>query len=344
VQALRRSPQPVLLPDQAWEAGGALTPIAAHVAMESDELLLYYLVRSRGRPGLNALCLARSQDGTSWTKPDLGDGTNIVMRPAGPAMDWGEFMPTTILRDDATSDPAQRWKMIYWDRPEASSPPGICRASSPDGVTWFAHDVRPFITNANDAMSLVATPPGAESPLGPAAFYLYQQTWAYNPALPTARDNLKGMHRRISLWQAKAFDGPWVGPVTVLEPDAQDAPGLQFYWLTPWRTPHGYGGFLNCHHTEDQTMDVQWVTSRDGWTWFRAHDRRPILPLGPAGGFDCGLVIVAAPPVRWRDRAWVFYHGRATVHDGRRRHEDAPLPSPSRGIGLAEFPLELIEL
>lgn len=340
---LHRSPLPILLPDQPWEAGASLMAIAAFTDEANGDLLLYYLSRRSTLPEGNVLCLARSADGVKWTKPDLDDGTNIIMRGAGHKMNWGEFMPSSLIRDDAEPDPSRRWKMIYWDRPDPESPPGICLATSPDGLQWHRVHPRPVITNANDAMSFIAAQPGLKTPLGHATHFIYQQTWAYNPALPTDRDNLKGMHRRISIWKCEDFAGRWVGPITILEPDAQDSPDLQFYWLAPFHTRTGYGGFLNCHHTGDQTMDVQLVTSTDGWTWTRALDRQPLIPLGPRGGFDSGLVIVAALPVRWRDRVLVFYHGRATVHDGRPHYPSDPQPDPVSGIGLAEFSTDLLE-
>jgi len=340
---LHRSPQPVLLPDRPWEAGALLMAVAALVDEVTGDLLLYYLSRPGTSSEGNTLCLARSADGRTWNKPDLGDGTNIVMRGSGHAMNWGEFMPTTILREAVGTDSATRWKMVYWDRPDPTMSPGICLATSSDGLKWHRVHPRPVITNANDAMSLIAAQPSLKTPLGEATHFIYQQTWAYNPALPTERDNLKGMHRRISIWKCEDFAGRWVGPITILEPDAQDAPDLQFYWLSPFQTRTGYGAFLNCHHTGDQTMDVQLVTSPDGWTWTRAFDRQPLIPLGPRGNFDCGLVIVAARPVHWRDRVLVFYHGRATVHDGRPHFPADPLPNPVNGIGLAEFSPELLE-
>lgn len=339
---LHRSATPILQPDRPWEAGASLMAVAALIDATQGDLLLYYLARGPGLPHGNVLCLARSADAQTWTKPDLGDGTNIVMRNSGHAMNWGEFMPTTIIREPAEPDASRRWKMIYWDRPDPASSAGICLATSSDGLKWRPLHPRPVITNANDAMSLVVARPDVTTPLGAATHFLYQQTWAYNPALPTARDNLKGMHRRISIWKCEDFAGRWVGPITILEPDAQDAPDLQFYWLTPFTTATGYGALLNCHHTGDQTMDVQLATSTDGWTWQRAHDRQPVIPLGPRGAFDCSLTIVAAPPVRWRDRVLVFYHGRATVHDGRPHYPADALPAPASGIGLAVFPPSLL--
>jgi hypothetical protein len=342
---LSRSSQPVISADKDWEKEASFFAVAAIPDETAGAILLYYLARFDGQPLRNVLCLARSKDGRTWSKPDFGDGTNVVMRASGNTPGWGEFMPVTILRDKRESNPARRWKMLYWDCPDPSMPPGICLAVSPDGRDWKPLLSRPIITNMNDAMSMIDADPNPRDPRPKAAFFIYQQTWKYNPKLPTDRDTLKGMHRRISIWTSGAFEGGWNGPVTILEPDEQDPPDIQFYWLTPFRTDSGgYGGFMNCHHTGDQTMDVQLVSSADGWTWTRENGRKPLLGPGERGRFDCGSVYVWTQPVRWQGKVLLFYNGRATVHDGKPRYPGEPLPQPAGGIGLAEFSDELMTI
>lgn len=315
--------------------------IAALPDERDERILLYYLVRFHKEPHRNRLCLATSPDGVNWSKPQLADGTNIVMRGSANPATWGEFMPATILREDREPDPAQRWKMVYWDRPDPRLPSGICLATSPDGRAWHPVQSHPIITNANDAMSLIEGRMEYPTPVWRGAYYIYQQTWKFNPGLPTDRDNLKGMHRRISLWFTGAFKEGWIGPVTVLEPDSDDAPDVQFYWLTPFRTlSGGYGGLLSCHHTGNQTMDVQLVSSPDGWTWTRENGRRPLLPTGAAGQFDCGIVYVQARPVAWKGNVLVFFNGRSIIHSGTPRYPETP--APRSGIGVAEFSSELL--
>ena len=95
-----RSSQPVITPDEFWEEKAPLVAVALIPDEENDELLLFYLARFPDNPLKNILCLARSQDGHAWSKPDLGDGTNVVMRSSGNQPGWGEFMPRTVLRKD----------------------------------------------------------------------------------------------------------------------------------------------------------------------------------------------------------------------------------------------------
>jgi len=333
---ITRTTSPILPLDKPWEREGTAAVIT--VLPDNDILRMYYRVAFRNKPANNHLCVAFSKDGYTWQKPDLGDGHNIVMRSTGLRCRWGVFMPTRILFDPHDPRPEHRWKMVYWERPTAHSVAGICLAVSPDGYHWSPISDRPVIKGMNDAMSMIDVRSQVLNPIPESKYIIYQQTWKYNPDLPCARDNLKGMHRRISLWTATSFNDRWRGPVTILEPDAEDPPDVQFYWLTPFHRQSDYGGLLFCHHTGNQSMDIQLVTSDDGWLWQRANNRQPILPVGAPGGFDCGMVTTIAPPVLWHGTTFLYYAGRATVHDGALRYPDATAPDPICGIGLATFP------
>lgn len=332
-----RSERPIFHADREWEAGAILIAVGAFAEAGGDAVRLYYLVRYRDDPLKAVLCLARSTDLVNWEKPDLGDGTNIVFRNSGTVPGYGAFLPFRILQGDAGTAGEPAWSMIFWDRLSDDRQPGVHLAASDDGLHWQTLTERPFITGSNDAASMIRVRDTAPTPFGKAAYYLYQQTWRYNPALPQERDNLKGIHRRISLWRSDSLQGPWRGPITMLEPDGDDPSDLQFYWLAPFHVAGGYGGLLHCHHTGDQTMDVQLVCSRDGWSWTRCLNRRPLLAPGDRGRFDCGMIAAWSEPVQWRNRLLLFYSGRATVHDARPRYPNDPLPEPRGGIGMVEL-------
>ncbi len=340
---LSRSEKPIFVADKSWEEGGNLTAIAVIPEEDKPYLRMYYLINFPDAGEKNLLCIAKSEDGYSWHKPNLGDGTNIVMRGCGHPFEWGVFMPTAVFFDEGETDASRRWKMALWDKPKAEGKTGICLAVSLDGLRWSRLGDEPVITSHNDAMSMIVAKPGCEEPLGGGKHFIYQQTWGYNRELPIDRDNLKKMHRRISIWLGREFASDWVGPITILEPDAEDPEDLQFYWLTPFHTASGYGGLLWHHHTENQSMDIELVNSEDGWSWKRSVDRSLLLELGESGRFDCGMVTAIASPVEWKGKALVFYNGRNTVHDGKFRYPEDEDMKAQKGIGVAEFSLDLLE-
>jgi len=339
-----RSDKPILTADRPWEQSATLRAISVMPDEDGGRLRLYYLVWNRADFSKNALCVAYSEDGLHWQKPDLGEGHNVVMRGSGCKMDWGVYFPHQVIHDPVDEDESLRWKMAYWDKPTASNPYGICLAASPDGFAWRPLGDYPIITGANDGCCLIAAHEPGPCPWLKSYYRIYQQTWKYNPALPTDRDNLRKMHRRISLWATEAFEGKWIGPILILEPDEDDPPDLQFYWLTVFHLKEGFGGFLACHHTIDQTMDLQLVTSKDGWTWDRQNDRQPILAVGGPGRFDCGSVFSISGPMRVADKVYMLYGGRAKVHDQQLRYPDLECPDPEAGIGIAEIDPALVDI
>ncbi|MBT3381778.1 MAG: hypothetical protein HN742_05525 [Lentisphaerae bacterium] len=339
-----RSETPLLLADKPWEEGGILRAISVMPDVEEGRIRLYYLTWHRDDFTKNALCVAYTSDGFAWEKPDLGEGHNVVMRGSGRKLNWGCFFPQQVIHDPLEQDPALRWKMVYWDQPGTASPYGICFAASPDGFAWTPLSDYPAITNVNDGSCLIATHREGPCPWLKSNYLLYQQTWKYNPDLPVERDNLKNIHRRISLWASESIHGKWIGPIVVLEPDKDDPPDLQFYWLTAFHMKEGFGGFLSCHHTIDQTMDIQLVTSVDGWTWERRNGRRPILPLGALGQFDCGIVSSISGPMRIGDKVYMLYIGRARAHDQKLRYPELECPDPAAGIGIAELDSDVVSI
>jgi len=339
-----RSESPILVADKPWELGATLRAISVIPEEGGKRLRLYYLIWNRPDFTKNALCVAFSEDGLHWEKPDLGEGHNVVMRGSGRKLNWGVFFPYQVIHDPADEDESLRWKMVYWDQPAATSPYGMCLAGSKDGFAWQPLGDHPVITAGNDGCCLLAMDTPSPVPWMQSKYHIYQQTWKYNPSLPVDRDNLRRMHRRISLWPTEHFRGKWIGPITILEPDDDDPPALQFYWLTPFRMRNGYGGFLACHHTIDQTMDLQFVTSKDGWTWERRLDRQPLLPTGEPGRFDCGSVFSISGPMLVGDKVYIPYGGRARLHDQQLRYPDLPCPDPAEGIGLAEVDPSLLDI
>lgn len=67
---------------------------------------------------------------------------------------------------------------------------------------------------------------------------------------------------------------------------------------------------------ETEKPDVQLVYSRDGRTWCRLAERRPIIPTGPHD-YDAGCILgVANQPVYADDHIWIYYTGITTTHGG----------------------------
>jgi hypothetical protein len=103
---------------------------------------------------------------------------------------------------------------------------------------------------------------------------------------------------------------PWE---TVLEPDADDPPGTQFYGMAVFQDRGVYLGLLWVYHPNQLMVDVQLTFSRDGIHWQRAGRRHPILMYGLPDRFDSHLVLAMQPILRG-DEFQIFYLGYDAPH------------------------------
>lgn len=109
---------------------------------------------------------------------------------------------------------------------------------------------------------------------------------------------------------------------TVICPDDKDDPNTQFYGMTPFVYGDLVLGLLHVFHyrgpgpaNDDGPMDVQLVYSRDGRTWHRCEDRRPVIGIGPKGSFDGGMIMGTANGAFVHDdKLIVYYTASNTTH------------------------------
>lgn len=139
-----RDEGPVFNFDQPWE--GPFCGYAT-VIRDGERFLLYY----RGLPQaggdgspLETTCVATSQDGVHWTRPELGlfevQGTranNVVLAQAAPVTH--NFSPFLDTRPDAEA--AQRFKALG-----GTERSGLIAYTSPDGIHWSRLQPEPVFT------------------------------------------------------------------------------------------------------------------------------------------------------------------------------------------------------
>lgn len=99
------------------------------------------------------LCYAESNDGLTWSKPELGQVLFKGTR-ANNALDLPHTVVSgaAVIKDESDPDAARRYKMIYQFFPDQTAPvipeygtsPSIACAVSPDGLRWTVTAV-PFV-------------------------------------------------------------------------------------------------------------------------------------------------------------------------------------------------------
>ena len=111
----------------------------------------------------------------------------------------------------------------------------------------------------------------------------------------------------------------------IIYPDDQDPPSTQFYGMAPFT----YGdndiifGFLHVFDyigpgaaNDDGPIEAQLVYSRDGRSWHRTEDRNPVIPLGPKGSIDGGMIIMTALGTSMHDDELVAYYTAGNTGHG----------------------------
>lgn len=156
---------PVIREDQPWEMAIGWSSVIRHA--ESGKYQLWYQAYAGGRDERKShkcvVCLAESDDGITFTKPELGVHdfktdrkpfaghhmqTNIVLTGDG---GYGDRYANSVLFDVADQDPARRYKMLYTDFGKDSDGrewPGFFAAFSPDGIRWTKSPKNPLIRTA----------------------------------------------------------------------------------------------------------------------------------------------------------------------------------------------------
>src|SRR5690606_9426688 len=135
---------------------------------------------------------------------------------------------------------------------------------------------------------------------------------------------VRGFNRRCIGFTATQDFENWPSAQLILEPDAADDYWVtetyhrtEFYGLTAFPYESGYIGFLWIFHITDGKNDgpifCELVSSRDGVNWIRQEvsqgKRQPILPVGPKGSWDRGMVFTTNHPLVENNQVKLWYGG-----------------------------------
>ena len=274
------------------------------------------------------MCYAESDDGLTWTNPELGlvkeDGnrTNIVL---GGREGLEQVHSCHVIEDPHPDDDSRRYRALFSHYPPYAGQMRV--ASSPDGIQWTTDPELPLFGALGARLGDVCT---LHYDHYSRSFVVVTRHWfqtapALNPRNPVGPTNpgpryphdfAKQNRRRI--WQAESPDMiHWSQPYLLLRPDDEEEDNIDdgFYGMTQYEVGSQFVGFLNVLHRVDNTMDVQLVASRDRKRWRRLGKRRPWLETGEAGSWDQGMVTVCSPPIEDGDDLLIYYGGCANHHD-----------------------------
>ena len=273
---------------------------------------------------------AESTDGFDWIKPHLGI-VDYNGSKENALVNIGRDNPegVAIVYQPDDPNPERQYKALYWEHKVAPKGEPIGRgiidqdprsdgmwvSFSKDGVHWQNYEHNPVIPQGSDTGQCVVYDPATKK------YILYSRL---------------NVGRRISRCTSDDFIH-WSTPELVFAADEHDPPGTQVYGSGFCIYEDHYIGLPWMFYLAlDQKIDVQLIHSRDGITWHRTAERERIIPNGPEGAWDSGIIFTACRPVVTEDQILIYYFGIKGDHHG---HPERDWEESKRyyrgGIGVA---------
>ncbi len=316
---------PVMVADKPWE--GKTVYVYGTVLPDVDGT--GYRAWYHSWDGEYRMLYATSEDGLRWNKPELGltdykgsKANNILFRITH------ENHNPQVIHTPWDPGPERQYKMMYFEygrTPPDCTVTGYRGAWSPDGIHWTDCPKNPvLIDDPGDVGNFVWDP--------------LRKRYLGHPKKFT---EVRGARRRCVGYSETTNFESWPETKMVLVPDEYDdrwvaGAGVEgartdFYGLCGFAYESMYIGFLWIFRITDGGNDgpifVELVSSHDGVHWTRQEiPRTPILPLGPDGAWDDGMLFTTNHPLVEGGTIKLYYGGFDVTHGGK---------GGNAGIGLA---------
>ena len=230
---------------------------------------------------------AESDDGINWERPNLnqchfdGDKHNNI---------FADFHSVSVILDLDEENPEKRYKAIGFIRRLG----GIYKCSSPDGIHW-SKPQRATERKNEGAFNVCYVPHlgiyvAGSIERSPNPRYTFK-SWNGKPGRKRVGVTLITDGNDLSNWKHR----------TVIYPDLRDHPNTQFYGMTPFVYGDTLLGFLHVFNNDDPgpandggPIQAELIYSQDGKDWHRLEDRTPVIPTGPDGSTDGGMITMTA--------------------------------------------------
>lgn len=343
VEFKKHSADPVIAPDKAWE--GMIGWTSVYRDSKTGKYQLWYQAYQERRKENKSLkcvvCYAESEDGIKWTKPNLGlfpfyeeKDTNIVLIGAGGEKGGhGDRYCNSVVFDPRDKDASKRYKMTYYDWGTGEgkdSGSGTHVAFSPDGIHWTKYEGG--IVSKSAFGSKGTQPRFADE--GP---YFEEQrkdgsvrkNWMVTPAMSDAMDVFFDERHEAfvaygkmwtpwpdggSSWkhgmgrmQSKDFIH-WSKPELILTVNDRDPAHVEFHTSPVFPYNGMYFSLNQLLDRGEGTMDIELISSRDGFRWDRTFANTWVIQRGAPDKFDAGTIVSNNTPII-TDKEIRFYYG-----------------------------------
>ena len=292
---------PVVVQDQPWEDAIGAYPSVLYDEKSRKYRMWYQcfnLTNYFAHEGPSYYVgYAESDDGFQWTKPHL-EGfpfagypkTNIVTTGRGNR----RASAMQVMLNPDQSDPKKRFMMVYvGDK--------VDMAYSPDGLHWSIVE-KPILQYHSDFPNHLLWIPERE------LWFLYARPSIRANGTGPLPEGLRHTGRRLALSVSKDLEN-WTQPRTIVYPDELVQPDYDNFYVF---RRHGLFIALYSQMFQEEgnsEADMHVATSRDGIHWQRTWDRKPLVPRGPEGAPDHGLVEPGtSPPIDIGAYSLIYYY------------------------------------
>ena len=325
--------KPVLFSETPWESNPYLFGTVLRDPV-TKMYRMWYMSYNRGRPPAERtpILYAESKDGVFWNKPSLGilkfagsSENNIVLGSLG----FHDLYSPSVLDDPAASDPARRFKMIFWDKTgkDTYRDGGMHVAFSPDGIHWTRYEKNPVLKagrteqSISDVMDLMRDPVTGK-------FVVYAKGWNKDAWKADGKENTTVSQRIILRSESSDFVN-WSRPEPIIR-HARTPEDPQSYGMPVFYQDGLFLGLLRSYKLPgDERIDIRLMSSRDGKSWAPVCEGQTFIGTGQGDDkWDDGMIFTA-PPIVDGDKVRIYYGGWDGPHESRYRHS---------AIGLAELP------
>lgn len=292
---IRYENNPVLVPELPHEASRVQLYGTVSYDEENNIFKMWYpAFDMRGEKTKAVLCYARSKDGCTWEKPDLGvvPGTNMVLGPEH------DVRGQSIIYDKDEKNPERRYKFLV--RPGHIN--RICSYVSPDGIHWNMLSDSAIEADSDSHVGLLRHPVNGK----------YYSTMR----------KLKG-DRRVWISESTDFEN-WTEPELVKEMDVNQSMQTQIYGMQMTYYGAYLIGLVSYYNTVeddfdgwgkmDGTMDIGLAYARGPYCWHDAFINERFIDIAGEGNWDGQMIIPASHLVLLEDEIRIYYAGCDHTH------------------------------
>ncbi len=312
--AVKVDHNPIIRPERPWEGNNVRLDYVCFDENERVFKMWYTASTSKTHPdripgGASGLvmigeddpgisCLAISEDGVNWKRPELGQVEYEGSRKNN-IIPTREGMPSSpTFQDLHEEDPAKRCKALS-SGGSTKVPMKISLFYSPDGFEWTPYESNPVI----DSTPRI----GRWGPTYHMGWDSIRETYA---AYVENSHHMRGPFGKRLIGRAESPDMiHWEEAETILIPDEEDFPDTEFYNMPVMVYEGIYVGMLWIFRTTNVTHHPEIVFSRDGYRFSRTY-REPFISRGGAMADFDSVSVYAHSQIVVGDSILTYYNGR----------------------------------